>query len=41
MTLTPLAKKSYSEEEQHEVRPYETYDVSVFVLGLTPTKSQS
>ena len=30
--------KSYSEEEQHEVRPYETYDVSVFSLGLTPTK---
>lgn len=30
--------KSYSEEEQHEVRPYETYDVLVMALGLTPTK---
>lgn len=30
--------KSYSEEEQHEVRPYETYDVLVTALGLTPTK---
>ena len=30
--------KSYSEEEQHEVRPYETYDVAVTALGLTPTK---
>ena len=30
--------KSYSEEEQHETRPYETYDVSVTALGLTPTK---
>lgn len=29
--------KSYSEEEQHEVRPYETYDVTVTSLGLTPT----
>lgn len=30
--------KSYSLEEQHEVRPYETYDVLVTALGLTPTK---
>lgn len=29
--------KIYSEKEQHEVRPYETYDVSVTALGLTPT----
>ncbi len=29
--------KSYTEEEQHEVRPYETYDVTVTALGLTPT----
>lgn len=28
----------YSEEEQYEVRPYETYDVSVEALGLTPTR---
>lgn len=30
--------KSYSEEEQHETRPYETYDVLVTALGLTPTR---
>lgn len=30
--------KSYSEEEQHEIRPYETYDVLVTALGLTKTK---
>ena len=30
--------KSYSEQEQYEVRPYETYDVKVTSLGLTPTK---
>lgn len=30
--------KSYTEEEQHEVRPYETYDVLVTALGLTPTR---
>ncbi len=29
--------KSYSEEEQYEVRPYETYDLEVTALGLTPT----
>lgn len=29
--------KSYSLEEQHTTRPYETYDVSVTALGLTPT----
>lgn len=28
----------YSEEEQYEVRPYETYDVMVEALGLTPTR---
>lgn len=32
--------KSYSEEEQHATRPYETYDVLVTALGLTPTKIQ-
>lgn len=30
--------KSYSEEEQYEVRPYETYDVIVSAFGLTETK---
>lgn len=30
--------KKYSEEEQYKNRPYETYDVSVSSLGLTPTK---
>ena len=30
--------KSYSLEEQNLVRPYETYDVEVSALGLTPTK---
>lgn len=30
--------KSYTEEEQHEIRPYETYDVLVTALGLTPTR---
>lgn len=31
-------EKGYSEEEQHETRPYETYDLSVNALGLTKTK---
>ncbi len=30
--------KIYSENEQHETRPYETYDVLVSSLGLTKTK---
>lgn len=30
--------KSYSEEEQYNTRPYETYDVLVESLGLTKTK---
>ena len=30
--------KSYSEEEQYNTRPYETYDVTVNALGLTPTR---
>ena len=30
--------KSYSEEEQKRVRPYETYDIVVTALGLTKTK---
>ncbi len=30
--------KSYSEVEQHETRPYETYDVLVSALGLTNTR---
>lgn len=30
--------KNYSEEEQYIIRPYETYDVLVTALGLTPTK---
>ncbi len=29
--------KSYSETDQKEVRPYETYDIEVTALGLTPT----
>ncbi len=37
MTLDTV-DKSYSEEEQYEVRPYETYDVVVTALGLTPTR---
>ncbi len=37
-TITlPTIDKSYSEEEQHEVRPYETYDLRVSALGLTST----
>lgn len=40
---TPLitldtVSKSYSETNQHTVRPYETYDVLVEALGLTPTR---
>lgn len=30
--------KNYSEKEQYQVRPYETYDVMVKSLGLTETK---
>lgn len=30
--------KSYSENQQSEVRPYTTYDIVVEALGLTPTK---
>ncbi len=30
--------KSYSLEDQNLVRPYETYDIEVSALGLTPTK---
>lgn len=30
--------KNYSEKEQYQVRPYETYDVMVKALGLTETK---
>ena len=30
--------KIYSEEEQFQTRPYETYDILVNALGLTPTK---
>lgn len=29
--------KAYSEEEQYDVRPYETYDILVTALGLTKT----
>ncbi len=36
ITLETVSK-SYSENEQFEVRPYETYDVKVEALGLTPT----
>lgn len=38
--LIPLdtVSKSYSEEEQFNVRPYETYDVEVTAFGLTPTR---
>lgn len=37
ITLTTV-DKSYSLEEQYEVRPYETYDILVDALGMTPTK---
>lgn len=30
--------KNYSQQEQYEVKPYETYDVIVKALGLTETK---
>lgn len=30
--------KSFSEEDQDKVRPYETYDIEVVALGLTPTR---
>jgi len=30
--------KSYSEEEQQNIRPYETYDVTVTAIGLTDTR---
>lgn len=30
--------KSFSEENQKETRPYETYDILVTALGLTPTE---
>ena len=30
--------KNYSEQEQYQVKPYETYDVIVKALGLTETK---
>ncbi len=36
LTLETVSK-NYSEEEQQTTRPYETYDVSVTALGLTPT----
>lgn len=37
MTLDTV-DKSYSEEEQYNTRPYETYDVTVTALGLTLTR---
>lgn len=37
ITLDTVSK-SFSEEEQHETRPYETYDLLVTALGLTDTK---
>ncbi len=37
ITLETVSK-SYSEEEQYQVRPYEVYDVTVTALGLTKTK---
>lgn len=37
MTLDTV-DKSFSETEQNTTRPYETYDVLVTALGLTPTK---
>ena len=36
LTLDTVSK-DYSEEEQYEVRPYETYDITVYAFGLTPT----
>ena len=30
--------KNYSETNQSQVRPYETYDIEVTALGLTPTR---
>lgn len=37
ITLNTVSE-SYTEEEQKTVRPYETYDIEVEALGLTPTK---
>lgn len=37
ITLNTVSE-SYTEEEQKAVRPYETYDIEVEALGLTPTK---
>ncbi len=39
---TPLitlatVNKDYTEEEQYQIRPYETYDLNINALGLTPT----
>lgn len=31
-------EESYTEEEQYQIRPYETYDIFVTALGLTNTK---
>lgn len=33
----PTVNKSYSEEEQYEIRPYETYDLIISALGLNNT----
>ncbi len=33
----PTVSKSYSEEEQYEIRPYETYDLIVEALGMNRT----
>lgn len=37
ITLDTVDKK-YSEEEQYQTRPYETYDILITSLGLTETK---
>ena len=38
MFVLETVDKSFSEEEQYKVRPYEIYDVTVEALGLTKTK---
>lgn len=41
MITLDTVSKSYSEEEQKEIRPYETYDILVTALGLTNTKVEN
>lgn len=41
MITLDTVSKSYSEEEQNEIRPYETYNILVTALGLTNTKVEN